>query len=147
MSSQSAATLAAAPAAAAGAAAGAAAPAAPVVVLVTGGTGLVGRAMEAQVRATADARGERWLFCGSGDGDLRQRAAVIALFERAQPTHVIHLAAFVGGLFKNLRHKVEFYRCACMRRPPLCAAPAACGATAAPPRRARRPSVRAGTTR
>ena len=33
-----------------------------------------------------------------------------ALFERVQPTHVIHLAAKVGGLFSNMRCKVEFYR-------------------------------------
>ena len=33
-----------------------------------------------------------------------------AVFERVKPTHVIHLAAFVGGLFRNLKYKVEFYR-------------------------------------
>jgi len=32
------------------------------------------------------------------------------LFERIKPTHVIHLAAMVGGLFRNLKYKVEFYR-------------------------------------
>jgi len=125
-----------------------------MVILVTGGTGLVGRAMEAQVRAGAEARGERWLFCGSADGDLRERAAVWALFERAQPTHVIHLAAFVGGLFRNLRHKVEFYRCAgChagahVRARGSCSAlgrrPAAAAAAAPSPRS---PLSGAGTTR
>lgn len=33
-----------------------------------------------------------------------------AIFEKHRPTHVIHLAAFVGGLFRNLKYKVEFYR-------------------------------------
>ncbi len=33
-----------------------------------------------------------------------------AIFEKIKPTHVIHLAAFVGGLFRNLKYKVEFYR-------------------------------------
>lgn len=33
-----------------------------------------------------------------------------AIFERHRPTHVIHLAAFVGGLFNNLAHNVEFFR-------------------------------------
>lgn len=33
-----------------------------------------------------------------------------AVFDRIKPTHVIHLAAFVGGLFRNLKYKVEFYR-------------------------------------
>jgi hypothetical protein len=37
----------------------------------------------------------------------RDREATRALFERVQPTHVIHLAAMVGGLFKNLRYKVS----------------------------------------
>lgn len=32
------------------------------------------------------------------------------MFERVKPTHVIHLAAMVGGLFRNLKYKVEFYR-------------------------------------
>lgn len=32
------------------------------------------------------------------------------LFEAHQPTHVIHLAAMVGGLFKNMKYKVEFWR-------------------------------------
>lgn len=36
--------------------------------------------------------------------------ATRAIFERVRPTHVIHLAAFVGGLFNNLAHNVEFYR-------------------------------------
>ncbi|KAJ3332571.1 GDP-L-fucose synthase [Blyttiomyces sp. JEL0837] len=32
------------------------------------------------------------------------------LFEKYRPTHVIHLAAMVGGLFKNMRLKADFYR-------------------------------------
>ena len=30
------------------------------------------------------------------------------LFERVKPTHVIHLAAMVGGLFKNLQYNLDF---------------------------------------
>ncbi|NXU19232.1 FCL synthase, partial [Pardalotus punctatus] len=33
-----------------------------------------------------------------------------ALFERHKPTHVIHLAAMVGGLFKNIRSNLDFWR-------------------------------------
>lgn len=33
-----------------------------------------------------------------------------AIFERHQPTHVLHLAACVGGLFKNMRQKAELFR-------------------------------------
>ena len=42
--------------------------------------------------------------------DVSDAAATRAIFERVRPTHVIHLAAFVGGLFNNLAHNVEFYR-------------------------------------
>lgn len=30
------------------------------------------------------------------------------LFERIQPTHVIHLAAMVGGLFHNMNNNLDF---------------------------------------
>ncbi|NXS68102.1 FCL synthase, partial [Pandion haliaetus] len=33
-----------------------------------------------------------------------------ALFEQHKPTHVIHLAAMVGGLFKNIRYNLDFWR-------------------------------------
>ena len=35
-------------------------------------------------------------------------AAARAVFEQHQPTHVIHLAAMVGGLFKNMKYKLDF---------------------------------------
>ena len=38
------------------------------------------------------------------------RAAVEAIFDEHKPTHVVHLAALVGGLFKNMKYKVEFWR-------------------------------------
>lgn len=30
------------------------------------------------------------------------------IFEKYQPTHVIHLAAMVGGLFHNMSHNLDF---------------------------------------
>ena len=35
-------------------------------------------------------------------------AATRQLFEKHKPTHVIHLAAMVGGLFKNMKYKLDF---------------------------------------
>ena len=32
--------------------------------------------------------------------------ATKAMFAKHRPTHVLHLAAFVGGLFRNLKYKV-----------------------------------------
>jgi nucleoside-diphosphate-sugar epimerase len=40
----------------------------------------------------------------------RSREETRAIFEKYRPTCVIHLAALVGGLFRNMKYKVEFYR-------------------------------------
>lgn len=40
------------------------------------------------------------MFLSSKDGDLRNMEETKAIFEKHKPTHVIHLAAFVGGLFR-----------------------------------------------
>lgn len=75
------------------------------VVMVTGGRGLVGKGIEAFVEAHPGS--ETWVFVSSEDADLRDAASTNALFERIKPTHVIHLAARVGGLFHNMRAKVR----------------------------------------
>jgi GDP-L-fucose synthase len=80
-----------------------------MTVLVTGGTGLVGKAIEAVVNKEANPN-EKWVFASSSDADLRDRESTRKLFQKVSPTHVIHLAAMVGGLFRNLKYKVEFYR-------------------------------------
>ncbi|CED82874.1 gdp-l-fucose synthetase [Phaffia rhodozyma] len=86
------------------------------IVLVTGGSGLVGQALQ-YVLANEPVgsrygklEGEEWIFLSSKDGDLRDPAAVTAIFEKYKPTHVIHLAALVGGLFRNMRLKLTFLR-------------------------------------
>ena len=78
----------------------------PQVVLVTGGSGLVGRALQDDV-GSFGTRSEEWIFLSSKDGDLREMKVVKKLFETHRPTYVIHLAAFVGGLFDNMRKKVS----------------------------------------
>ncbi|KAJ4454838.1 putative GDP-L-fucose synthase [Paratrimastix pyriformis] len=80
------------------------------VVMVTGGTGLVGSAIKAYVESLGPNPNERWIFLDAVDGDLRQMSVTRGLFERHHPTHVIHLAARVGGLFDNMRDKVGFWR-------------------------------------
>jgi GDP-L-fucose synthase len=42
--------------------------------------------------------------------DCSNADATRELFARVKPTHVIHLAAKVGGLFHNMAKKVDFYR-------------------------------------
>lgn len=76
-------------------------------ILVTGGSGLVGQAIKSYTDEHSQP-GETWIFLSSKDGDLRVRADTDKIFDKFQPTHVIHLAAKVGGLFANLSQKVSF---------------------------------------
>jgi UDP-N-acetylglucosamine:LPS N-acetylglucosamine transferase len=39
----------------------------------------------------------------------RDLAQTKQLFDRIKPTHVIHLAAMVGGLFRNLKYNLDFW--------------------------------------
>uniref|UniRef100_A0A8C9THU4 GDP-L-fucose synthase n=1 Tax=Scleropages formosus TaxID=113540 RepID=A0A8C9THU4_SCLFO len=83
----------------------------PMRVLVTGGTGLVGRAIEHVVREEGGAReGEEWIFVSSKDANLMDAKETRGLFEKRRPSHVIHLAAMVGGLFRNMRENLDFWR-------------------------------------
>lgn len=50
-----------------------------------------------------------FIYIGSRDADLRDLSQTEALFEKHKPTHVIHCAAKVGGLFANMSDKVGFY--------------------------------------
>jgi GDP-L-fucose synthase len=81
----------------------------PVTVLVTGGTGLVGSAIKKVVDDGDKRQNENWVFISSKDCDLTDLEATRRLFEQHRPTHVIHLAAMVGGLFHNLKHNLQFF--------------------------------------
>lgn len=82
-----------------------------MIVLVTGGTGLVGKAI-AQVISSDDEKrpNEKWIFIGSKDADLSDVEQTRKLFAKHKPTHVIHLAAKVGGLFHNMSSNLDFLR-------------------------------------
>lgn len=80
------------------------------IILVTGGSGLVGKALHKVVEMEEQRPDEEWVFLTSKDGDLCDAAATKAIFEKYKPTHVIHLAAMVGGLFKNLKYNLDFWR-------------------------------------
>lgn len=83
------------------------------VVLVTGGTGLVGSAIRKVVEQEGRSD-EKFIFLSSKDVDLTNKEATLAFFKLHKPTHVIHLAALVGGLFKNLRQNLDFFRTNCL---------------------------------
>ena len=44
----------------------------------------------------------------------RNLEQTMAIFSKYKPTHVIHLAALVGGLFKNMKYKLTFLRDNCL---------------------------------
>ena len=74
-------------------------------ILVTGGTGLVGHA----IKNISDKYPYKFVFIGSKDCDLTNLEATRDLFKSIRPKYVIHLAANVGGVFKNIHCKVEMY--------------------------------------
>ncbi|XP_050299750.1 GDP-L-fucose synthase [Anthonomus grandis grandis] len=78
-------------------------------ILVTGGSGLVGRAIQKVIESEGKSN-ETWVFLSSKDADLCDYNATKQLFEKYKPTHVIHLAAMVGGLFHNMSHNLDFLR-------------------------------------
>ena len=79
------------------------------LVLVTGGTGLVGQALQKVVKCIPTEIGVTWKFVGSNECNLCDKSSTEVLFEKYKPTHVVHLAARVGGLFANLAGNLQFY--------------------------------------
>jgi GDP-L-fucose synthase len=74
-------------------------------VLVTGGSGFVGRVVVAQLRdRRADVVAPR-----SNRYDLTRAEDAAALLDDSRPELVIHLAARVGGIGANLAHPAELY--------------------------------------
>jgi GDP-L-fucose synthase len=76
------------------------------LVLVTGGSGLVGSALRDMCGPDLT---YRLVFASSRDCDLTDYDATLRYFRTVAPQAVIHLAAAVGGLFKNMRCKVAMF--------------------------------------
>ena len=74
-------------------------------ILVTGGMGLVGKAIQEVVKLRK--KEEEYIFLSSKDFDLTSMEETKTMFETYKPCKVIHLAANVGGLFKNMNQKVD----------------------------------------
>lgn len=68
-------------------------------ILVTGGTGLVGRCFQ----------GDKFIRTNHGGCDLTDPRRVDAMFNSVRPDAVIHCAAKVGGLQANMTQKGDFF--------------------------------------
>lgn len=77
-------------------------------ILVTGGTGLVGSAVRRVSKDSKWAEHE-FIFISSNDCNLESSENTERFFDSLRPDYVIHLAACVGGLFKNMNHKVDMF--------------------------------------
>jgi GDP-L-fucose synthase len=74
-------------------------------ILVTGGSGLVGHGIQSIVGEFVDKY--EFIFVSSKDYDLYDFKETNQMFEDIKPQLVIHLAANVGGLYKNMNQKVD----------------------------------------
>ena len=74
-------------------------------VLVTGSSGLVGSA----IKNISPNYPYDFIFVSSKDADLTDYMQTYRLFSKHKPDYVIHLAACVGGLFKNMNYKVDMF--------------------------------------
>lgn len=72
-------------------------------ILITGSSGLLGQNLKKYISHNNS------YFITSKDVDLREKSQVQNLFNNYKPTHVINLAAYVGGLYKNEKQNVEFF--------------------------------------
>jgi len=76
-------------------------------ILVTGGSGLVGNGIQSIVGEFGDKY--EFIFVSSKDYDLYDFKQTNKMFEDIRPHMVIHLAANVGGLYKNMNQKVDMF--------------------------------------
>lgn len=73
-------------------------------IIITGGSGLVGSA----IRSISHKYNEyEFVYISSREYDLTSMEKTKEMFELYKPYYVIHLAACVGGLFKNMSDKVK----------------------------------------
>ncbi|WVF66425.1 hypothetical protein IAT40_001165 [Kwoniella sp. CBS 6097] len=90
------------------------------VVLVTGGTGLVGSALHYLIDTEpinspyGRRENERWVFLSSRECDLRDVDVTRSTLCKYGAKRVIHLAAKVGGLFANMSSQHTFLRDNCL---------------------------------
>ena len=89
-------------------------------VLVTGGSGLVGSAIKSVISKYREPSasektfaevllGYEFIYISSKDVDLTDYASTHRYIQNLKPQVIIHLAANVGGLYKNMNYKVDMF--------------------------------------
>jgi GDP-L-fucose synthase len=75
-------------------------------ILITGGTGMVGSA----IKSISESYSEyKFIYISSKDYDLTNFESTEKMFIDYAPEYVIHLAACVGGLYKNMNQKIDMF--------------------------------------
>ena len=74
-----------------------------VNILVTGGTGMIGNALQEVLDKDA-------IFLSSKECNLTDFNKTMETFEKYKPSYVIHLAAKVGGIVANMNYLGDFFR-------------------------------------
>jgi GDP-L-fucose synthase len=80
-----------------------------ITIVVTGGSGLIGKNLQDVVQQS-DNTDTVWLFPNSSELNLLSSESIDNYFSKNKIDYIVHLAANVGGLFKNLKYKVEMFR-------------------------------------
>ncbi len=85
-------------------------------ILITGGNGLVGSAIKEFVflekeenKGKSTQNENEYLFISSKECDLTNINITRDYFSKCKPDAVVHLAAYVGGLFRNMSEKIKMY--------------------------------------
>lgn len=77
-------------------------------VLVTGGSGLVGKSIQSLVKSLDLIETDDYIFLSSAQCDLRKDDDVDEFFNQHKPDIVIHLASLVAGLYGNMDNNYRF---------------------------------------
>jgi GDP-L-fucose synthase len=75
-------------------------------ILVLGGSGLVGNGIKTNIPSDTF---DEYIFSSSSQCNLMDYEETLDYFNIIKPDKVIHLAAYVGGLFRNLNEKLKMW--------------------------------------
>ena len=82
-------------------------------IVVTGGTGMVGcsilNILMSDDEIMAKWEEHKFIYLSSKDLDLTDREKTLEYFKDTKPDYIIHLAANVGGLYKNQENNIKMF--------------------------------------